>query len=103
MEEVDVSKCSNLAMRKPASINTRGNCARLYKEANCTGDTIEVMPNSPSHYKLEQWDFHEETKSVGPCRDPCSFEITGGVPASPHHVSIFDQPAFKGLQTPLGS
>lgn len=78
------------------SINTRDQCARFFDGWNCSGSSIEVLPHSPSHDNLFSWGFNDKALSVGPCRNPCSLEVTGVIPEETLEIQIFSRPDFKG-------
>ncbi len=97
---VIISNCNNLPLfiqKDVYSVNTYGSCARLYNQTNCDkkGGFIEVLPRSPSHNDLRNWDFGDKTVSAGPCPDSCSINITGRS-IGETLVQIFVQKEFKG-------
>ncbi|XP_055303239.1 uncharacterized protein LOC129568923 [Sitodiplosis mosellana] len=51
------------------SVNTLGNCVRLYDDINCSGKSRALYPGSLRHNDLLQLNFNDKTSSFGKCYD----------------------------------
>lgn len=51
------------------SVNTLGNCIRLYDDINCSGKSRALYPGSPKHNDLLQLNFNDKTSSFSKCYD----------------------------------
>ncbi|XP_031634643.1 uncharacterized protein LOC116347958 [Contarinia nasturtii] len=63
-----------------SSVNTLGNCVRLYDDANCLGKSRPLYPGSPRHNDLLQLKFNDITSSFGKCYDNdnnCDSQVDG--------------------------
>jgi hypothetical protein len=61
-------RCWNLDQfnDRTSSVNTRGNCVRLYNDADCEGEWIEVEPGSGGHGYVGD-DYNDKISSVRSC------------------------------------
>lgn len=61
------------------SVNTIGNCVRLYDETNCLGKSVTLYPGSLHHSNLLQLRFNDKTSSFGKCydNDICGSQANG--------------------------
>lgn len=51
------------------SVNTLGNCVRLYDDINCSGKSRALYPGSTQHNDLLQLKFNDVVSSFGRCYD----------------------------------
>lgn len=50
-----------------SSINTHGNCVKIYKDFGCQGEYRLVRPGSEGHNNLGAIDFNDRTSSLSRC------------------------------------
>lgn len=55
------------ANKELSSVNTNGNCIRLYEQLNCTGNYAEIKPGSSCHSDFNQCKHDDQTSSVSGC------------------------------------
>lgn len=65
-------QCLNLSRgdnNAASSVNTLGNCIRLYSGSDCIGKSYAFYPGSPSHDNLPKLQFNDIASSIGRCYD----------------------------------
>lgn len=67
--DVPERKCVNLPNRKwGGSIDTKGQCVRLYEENDCHGESVFFRPGSPYHDNLCLIGIENQASSLKGCR-----------------------------------
>ncbi|KAL1453656.1 hypothetical protein WDU94_009977 [Cyamophila willieti] len=70
---------------KASSIDTHGTCVRLYADAFCEADNIDVFPGSLFHKNLKDLGFQQSVSSLGPC-------------LAPWKITLWEYPDYKGAK-----
>jgi hypothetical protein len=52
---------------RASSVDTQGQCVKLYEHGDCQGRSIRVGPDTPSHDDLSQLQFDNMVSAVGDC------------------------------------
>lgn len=61
--------CINLSYFEDriSSIDTRGNCVKVFNRHNCQGDSRRIEPGSSGHSNLKDVDFNDRISSLRRC------------------------------------
>ncbi|XP_050545133.1 uncharacterized protein LOC126907694 [Daktulosphaira vitifoliae] len=85
------------------SINTRNKCIRIYSSNNCTGNSMQLYPGSPSHNDLTALNWNATVSSISPCSISCiEWPCDNFRPLIPKrlwlgpHITVCDKNNFTG-------
>ncbi|CAL8112583.1 unnamed protein product [Orchesella dallaii] len=100
---IDNKTCNNLHepyINRIVSIKVSRNCAQLYDELNCNGNSIQISWFSPSPEDLGVWDFHNKTQSVIACQYPCVPDVGSSVSVNNANdvikIEMYSESFYKG-------
>ncbi|CAL8112589.1 unnamed protein product [Orchesella dallaii] len=94
--------CTNLPdyyIKRIIAVKAVRNCAQLYDELNCHGNSIQISWFSPSPEDLGVWNFNNKTESVMACQDPCVPDVGSSVAVNNDEViqiKLHSESFYKG-------